>query len=263
MTTGSVVAPAWWNSRVPAFHIDPAGIRDHRLEFSAQESHHLRVRRIRPDEVIDAIDGEGTGYRVRLVSLEGDTAIGEILEVCVEAGESVCHLHLAAAMIKGQRFDTIVEKATEIGVHAIHPLTTARSVVKGEGKLERWQRVALAAAKQCGRSRIPEISAAVPLKDAAAGFNASGTAILVADPRAPQSLDTIWAEAQRVALFVGPEGGFDENELDCLRGYSARSFVWGHRILRADTAAIVLSALVLDQAQRAVSVTTNLTSQGA
>lgn len=239
---------------MPAFHIDPERIQDNTLEFGEEEAHHLRVRRIQPGDVIDAIDGAGTAYRVRLVRLDQHGALGEIIESRPEAGESDCRLHLAAAMIKGQRFDMVVEKATEIGVHAIHPLITSRGIVRGEGKIDRWQRVARAAAKQCGRSRIPDIHAALPLRKVTEAFSAAVTGILVADPHADASLEGIWpAQTREIALFVGPEGGLDDDELACLQTHGARSFVWGDRILRADTAAIVLSALVLDQAQRHTS----------
>ncbi len=236
---------------MPAFHIDPSRIQGAHLQFTADEAHHLRVRRIRPDDIVDAIDGVGTAFRVRLVSLDGDEALGEILEMTSMASESLHELHLVVALIKGQRFDTVVEKATEVGVHTIHPVATQRAVVRGLGKPERWQRVALAAAKQCGRSRVPDILAVADLDQKVADLARQKLLLLVADPDVSGSLQSAWeTHPAGTALFIGPEGGFDSRELACMQASGAHSFAWGKRTLRADTAAIVLSALVLDQASR-------------
>mgnify|MGYP003984202659 FL=1 len=249
---GSAAAPMWWTEdHMPAFLIDPRRIQDGRLEFSAEEAHHIRVRRLREGEVVDAIDGAGTAFRVRLLSLAADVAVCQIEETTPGALESRHELHLVAALIKGQRFDTVVEKATEVGVHTIQPMVTRRTVVKGAGKPERWQRIATAAAKQCGRSRIPDVAQVADLDQIAIQCAAEGMALLVADPTVPGSIEDVWeADKTGIALFVGPEGGFDADEIAFLKDQGARSFVWGERILRADTAAIVLSALVLDQARR-------------
>ena len=236
---------------MPAFLIDPDQIQDHRLSFSTDEAHHLRGRRIRQGEIVDAIDGQGTSYRIRLVLLDGNDAIGEIVEQKQEHAEGQPYLHLAVAMMKGQRFDTVVEKATEIGVHTIQPLLTERGVVRGEGKLERWERIAQAAAKQCGRSHIPEIAKVMEFDSVVTSFAERELSLLVADPGADGSLEENWVPDSRcLALFIGPEGGFHPRELTCLDSQGACSFMWGHHILRADTAAIVLSALVIDRAFR-------------
>ena len=236
---------------MPAFLIDPKRIKDGCLVFSAEEAHHIRVRRISDGEVVDAIDGVGTAFRVRLLNLDADEVVGQILETTPGALESRHELHLVVALLKGQRFDTVVEKATEIGVHTIHPMATQRTVVRGAGKPERWHRIAMAAAKQCGRSRIPEVAQVASLDKIATQCADQGMALLVADPAVPDSIEDVWQAAKTgVALFVGPEGGFNADEIAFLKDQGARSFVWGERILRADTAAIVLSALALDQARR-------------
>lgn len=232
------------------------------LVLEGQEAHHVRVRRYRAGDCIDVIDGCGAGYRARIEDLAPRRVTARVLERLAELGESPVRLHLAAAMLKGSRFDYVVEKATEVGVASITPLLGERVVARpavGSGRLERWQRLATAAAKQCGRSRVPAV--ATPLTPAAAACRLRDACdpLLVAGPAQDGDLAAALAGGQparqttSVALFVGPEGGFEAGEVEALRQLGARFFSWGARTLRAETAAVVLSALVLDRAERRLS----------
>ncbi|MCY3735580.1 MAG: RsmE family RNA methyltransferase [Gemmatimonadaceae bacterium] len=231
---------------MPAFLVDAASVRDGGVVLGAEEAHHVRVRRHRPGDEVDVIDGEGKGYRIRIQAIEDERVTGRIVERRSDLGESPVRLHLAAAIVKGLRFDLVVEKATEVGVASITPVTARRSVARPGGRGDRWRRLARSAAKQCGRSRVPPVSEPVPLLDAAGAMAADGARLLVADPAAPGDLRSVCDPGVRsAALFVGPEGGFAPEELHALGSLGARVFAWGNRRLRAETAAVVLSAMVI------------------
>ena len=231
---------------MPAFFVDSLAVRDDEVALEGEEAHHVRVRRHRPGDEVDVIDGAGKGYRILIQTIEDGRVTGRIVRRMEDLGESRVRLHLAAAVVKGVRFDLAVEKATEVGVASIIPVTARRSVVRSGGRVDRWRRLARAAAKQCGRSRVPQVREPAPLLEAAAAMAAEGLQLLVADPAAPGDLRSVCEDRTRaVALFVGPEGGFDPEELQALSHLGARMFAWGNRRLRAETAAVVLSAMVI------------------
>jgi len=231
---------------MPAFFVDSVAVRGDGVVLRDQEAHHVRVRRHRPGDEVDVIDGEGKGYRIRLQAVEEGRVTGRILRRVENLGESPVRLHLAAAVVKGGRFDLVVEKATEVGVASITPVTARRSVARPGRRGDRWRRLARSAAKQCGRSRVPRVGEPVPLLEAATALAAESMPLLVADPAAPADLRAVCeAPGRQAALFVGPEGGFGPEELEGLSRLGARVFAWGDRRLRAETAAVVLSAMVL------------------
>ena len=237
---------------MPGFWVDPEDVGDERLVLRGDEAHHLlRVRRYGPGDEIEAVDGVGCCYRVRIEQVGESEVEAGIVTRMPEKGESPVRLHLAPALIKGQGFEFVVEKATEVGVASIRPLAVERDVV-GPGsqrKRDRWQRLARAATKQCGRSRMPLVGAPQSLGDVLAGLARDCDAIWLATPDGQvPATEAIAARGAvgAVGLLVGPEGGFTAAEVDLARAAGAVAFTWGDRILRADTAGVVLAALVLD-----------------
>lgn len=231
---------------MPAFFVDSVAVCGDGVVLQADEARHVRVRRHRPGDEVDVIDGEGRGYRIRLQTVEEGRVTGRIVRRMADLGESPVRLHLAAALVKGGRFDLVVEKATEVGVASITPVTARRSVARPGRRGDRWRRLARSAAKQCGRSRVPQVREPVPLFQAAEALAEQEVRLLVADPAAPGDLRSVCEPGSReAALFVGPEGGFETEEVEGLSRLGARVFAWGNRRLRAETAAVVLSAMVL------------------
>lgn len=242
------------------FLVRPEDVEDDLLILRGSEAHHLvRVRRHRPGERVEVIDGSGTFFEVSISSIEGDTVVCRILERREEKGESPVRLCLAPALVKGQRFDFVVEKGTEVGVDAFAPLVTVRGVARpgSENKIERWRRLAQAATKQCGRSRLPQIFSPAPLGEVIDRFILEQRLALMAIPHGNgRDLHALLSERRppRVGLLIGPEGGFAPEEEEEARDAGVEFFSWGDRTLRADTASIVLAALVLHEAERAVTV---------
>ena len=240
---------------MPGFWVEPEDVGESRLVLRGDEAHHLtRVRRYGPGDEVEAVDGVGCCYRVRVERVAPGVVEAEILARLPEKGESPVRLVLAPALLKGQRFDFIVEKATEVGVAAIMPLFSERGIVRvgKERKIERWQRLAQAATKQCGRSRVPKIDAPRSLHELLGNLLTICDTVLLATPgESEQAFATGQAKGAgaSVGLLVGPEGGFTHDEVERARGAGAVPFAWGERVLRADTAGIVLAALVLHAAE--------------
>lgn len=239
------------------FLVDRADVQADTLVLRGEEAHHLaRVRRHRQGEVVEVVDGVGGWYQVRLESLDRDEVRAQILEHQQERGESQVRLTLAAALVKGQRFDFLVEKATELGVAALVPLLTERGVVRpgSEHKPARWQHLARAALKQCGRSRLPLIAAPAALGAVVGAGVEEGQLVLLAAPTGGDELRDclVGCSAGRVILAVGPEGGFSPDEVAAARRQGARVFSWGNRVLRSETAGMVLAALVLHEAEHSL-----------
>jgi 16S rRNA (uracil1498-N3)-methyltransferase len=223
-------------------------------DLAARLSRVLRLRR--GDEIV-LFDGEGAEARARLDTLDERAAMATVLQRLEPRPEPRLRVHLYAAIAKGDRFDWLVEKATEIGACRVVPLICARSVVKtGEGpRLDRWRRIAVEAAEQCGRSFVPDVDA--PQSFARALVDAPGIKLLPyesADERTPniqhaldEQVDALFA-LREVSVFVGPEGGFDDGEVAAAGDAGAVIVTLGRRILRSETAAIVALTLVLHAA---------------
>ena len=149
-----------------SFYVKPDMVFGNELIFSEDEAHHLsRVIRKKKGDVVWAVDGEGTAYEVEILYIEKNQVRARILRTRRRIGEPVAEVTLAQGILKGEKFDWLVEKAVEIGVRKIIPLISEYSIaVAGPQKIARWKRIALSAMKQSGRSILPEISLAQPLK---------------------------------------------------------------------------------------------------
>ena len=211
------------------------------VRLDAARSHRLRsVLRLRPGDGLAAFDGSGGEWAATVTGLaaEGVTLrIGEPVEPLSEPPAAVT---LLCAFPRGQRGDWIVEKATELGVAAITPLASDRSVMQpGEGRIERWRRIAIEAAEQCGRASLPAFGEEPP----AAALR------LIADPGAAQTVAEAVTGASSapaaVAIYIGPEGGWTVEERERLVADGALPVSLGPRRLRVETAAIVTLAQTL------------------
>lgn len=228
----------------------PAALRTgttHQLPESAA-LHVTRVLRLAAGDPITLFDGTGTDYDavLKVVARSGVSA-------GVGAGRTVDHespldVTLLQGVSRGPRMDTVVQKATELGVRRLQPVLTGRSVVRldagrAEARLEHWRRVVISACEQCGRSVLPEVLPACPLDDALAALR-PGTVGLTLDPRGESRLDELLGTGNPVALAIGPEGGFTEDEIRALTRAGFRGLRLGPRILRTETAPLAALAIL-------------------
>jgi 16S rRNA (uracil1498-N3)-methyltransferase len=206
-----------------------------RLELPRDEAQHVfKVLRGREGDLIEVVDARG---RLLLAELGGQQTAVVVVEP--EAPAEEVGVALYQAVPKGGRMDLVVEKATEVGATAIVPLLTERGIVKPrEGKVERWRRVAKAAARQSLRLRVPIVEEPVSFLEAARGAGEAG--ILMHNASRLKPVEAVVEEGARV--FVGPEGGWSEEELKMAEEAGLALAQLGPYRLRSETAGIVAVA---------------------
>ena len=230
---------------MPRFHIRPEAIQADRIVFDEQETRHLaRVLRLRPGDVVQVVDGQGTEFTVRLESVEARRAAGTILARSSSVTESPLAITLAQGIPKGDKMEWIVRSVTELGVCRIVPLLTERSIVRLEpgrwrDRARRWQRVAKEAAKQCGRAVIPSVEAPRSFQEFAAADWSVDLALCLWEGEHRGLSEVLQATPGPVGsalLVVGPEGGLARQEVETLEAGGFKSAGLGPRILRTETA---------------------------
>ena len=208
------------------------------LRLPEEEGRHLfKVLRARTGEIIEVVDGSRRLFDAELTQGREATITEERPAPSDEGGVT-----LYQAVPKGRHMDLVVEKATELGVGTIVPLATEHGVVRldrGDGKVERWRRVATAAARQSQRLRVPEVREALPFTEAVEEAGESG--VLLHNGLALPPLEAT-VSGGTVSLFVGPEGGFSEGELDLAVKGGIRLASLGPFRLRSETAGMVAVA---------------------
>jgi len=232
------------------FFVDPADVGPGQLVLrGAEYNHAARVLRKQAGERIIAVDGCGRRYEGPIVAL-GSGELTVAIESAVEGGgEPRLRLTLAQGLLKGGMFDWVVEKGTEIGISVFQPMITAHTLVEGRGREGRWQEKARAAMKQCGRSLAPVVR---PVAGFARALEAAGgEALFIAWEEAevaPAGLAEALAGRTAATLFIGPEGGFSEEEVALASAAGARTISLGPRRLRSETAALTAAVRLLDAA---------------
>jgi 16S rRNA (uracil1498-N3)-methyltransferase len=237
---------------VHRFAIAPEQIDGERVTFDHDETRHLaRVLRLRPGDLVLATDGQGREYTVRIERI-GAAATGTVLEIAARPTESPVAVILVQGVPKGDRMETIIRGATELGVVHIVPAIAARTVVKLEGgrwreRTDRWQRVAREAAKQSGRAVIPQVSTPTRLGPALEAVGPTALRICLWEgERHPllKVLNDVVEAPATVALVVGPEGGLASDEVEQARRLGWMIAGLGPRILRTETASLAAVAVI-------------------
>jgi 16S rRNA (uracil1498-N3)-methyltransferase len=209
--------------------------------------HLVRVLRLGEGDALRIFDGEGHEFEAVIESVRRDEVTVRIGAEVANNVESPLSITLLQGVARGDKMDTILQKATELGVTRIVPLLLARSTVKlgADGiarRHEHWLAVIASACEQCGRSRLPQLDPAAQL-EAALAMGDGGLRLLLAPDASAASLPALLAAhphaAQRgVCLLVGPEGGFDEGEVTLALASGYRPCRLGPRVLRTETAGI-------------------------
>lgn len=215
------------------------------ITLALEETRHLRdVLRLKENVQVQVFDGDGNEFLCAIQVIGKKEAVLRILEqIAPTAPESDLDLTLAAALLKGEKFDLIVQKAVELGVTKLVPLNTKRADVKlkeTEKRLERWRKIALEAAKQSGRAKLMNIES--PLDYEKFIQTADGTRILFAE-RGGESFSAI-ENTKKVTAVVGAEGGWEASEIEAARSNEFQIVTLSGRILRAETAAISIAAVL-------------------
>ena len=231
---------------MPRFHCPTPLHTGLSLSLPAGAARHVQVLRTQPGDVITLFNGEGGEFDATVTRMgrsDVDVEVGAHRAVEREAARAV---HLLVGITANERMDWLVEKATELGVASITPLVAERSVLKLKGeradkKLAHWQGVAVAAAEQCGRNRVPTVHAAVTLKEWLVRAEA-GERWVLSLSEGTQALSAMAGSAP-VTVLSGPEGGLSPSEEANALAAGFVPVTLGPRVLRAETAPLAVLAV--------------------
>ncbi len=234
------------------FFVLPERIQGEEVVLTEQ-AHQIRdVLRLKAGERIIVLDNEGWEYEVELTAAGRSEVRGKVVEKREATGEPGVRITLYQSLLAREKFEWVLQKCTEIGVAGFVPVVTERSVVRDSGikasRLRRWRRIIQEAAEQSHRGRLPEMAAPVKFEEAVRGLDGFDMSLIAAPEAGNRSLRAYLGGgkgAGSIALFIGPEGGFTEDEVGQACRSGAVAFSLGERILRTETAAVVASSVIL------------------
>lgn len=236
------------------FFIEPERVKDDKILLEGELAHHINhVLRMTSGEEVTLADGCGHLYHGRLSAFGKDTVTAEILSVSEVKGETKTAITLYQGMPKGDKLELIIQKCTELGVDAIVPVFTKRSVVKLDSskaakKTERWQKIAQEASQQSKRITVPTIRQPLSWTQLLDVIEPEELTLVLWEDEATQGLKTLLEATrlpERINLIIGPEGGLEEAEVQALKAIGAHSTSLGKRILRTETAGLAALTMVL------------------
>ncbi len=231
------------------FFVPPEALAGEVVPLEGEVLHHLgTVLRSRPGEEVLLLDGEGLLCRCRIDLLGRRSGRAQVLERWREEENSL-PVRLLQALPKGDKFDLVLQKGTELGVTSFVPVLAGRSVAgltkdRGDSRLHRWRRIAGEAARQCRRPLLPTVTAPVPLAEALAGCEDSLRLMLWEEENRPLAEVLSGIAPTSVAILVGPEGGFAPAEARLAKASGFLPVRIGPRILRTETAGFAVAAIL-------------------
>ena len=236
------------------FFVEPSQIGEKEIVITGPDVNHIRnVLRMRAGEELLAADGQGSEYRCILRELQDSEIRAEICRRLGSSAELPSRITLFQGLPKSDKMDLIIQKCVELGVFRVVPMTTKRTVVKLDAKKEesrrkRWTAVSESAAKQSGRGIIPEISGVQSFREAVEEAGELDVCLIPYEKaenmaRTREILSGIPAGAS-IGVFIGPEGGFEEEEVREAMAAGARPITLGRRILRTETAGMAVLAML-------------------
>lgn len=237
------------------FFVTPSQVEGERIYIEGSDVNHMKnVLRMRPGEAVAISDGDNLKYRCVVEGYEEGRAVLAIQQRMPVYTELPCRITLFQGMPKQDKMELIVQKAVELGASQVVPVATRRSVVKldekkAAKKLQRWQQIAESAAKQAGRGYIPQVSSVLSYQEA---LEKAGELDVLLIPyelaegmeEARKVVASI-AQGQSVGIFIGPEGGFEKEEVDAAIHQGAKAITLGRRILRTETAGLAILSILM------------------
>lgn len=230
--------PAWPPKSAPRLFVEDELIADQTLSIEGQHAHYLgKVMRVQPGDAIILCDNVSGEWLATVDTVE-KRRIHATLARKLRDRETPPDLWLCPALLKKDRFDWVIEKATELGVAEIRPVVTRRCVAD-KLNLGRAKTIAIEAAEQCARTALPELHPPLSLKDLLRDWSEDRTLFFADEEGGADALASFTANSRPAAILIGPEGGFDDAEREVIRAHpNTVAISLGQRILRGETAAI-------------------------
>lgn len=238
--------------RLHKFFVDIKQIDDENIYIEGRDFTHIkRVLRLRPKDTIE-VSCNGTNYICEISEIGKDSIKTDILSIFLGNGEPDVEITLFQGLAKGSKMDYIIQKCVEIGVKDFYAVETGRAVVKinspkkEASKIDRWQIIAEEAAKQSKRDYIPHIKGIISFTEMIELLKEEGNIIIPYENEENLSIkEGLKGIEGRINLIIGPEGGFEEEEIKSLEEMGAKIVTLGRRILRTETAGLVASTIIL------------------
>lgn len=237
------------------FFVTPDQVKEKEIWIEGSDVNHIRnVLRMKTGEKLEISDGNNRKYLCAVMEMDTDAVRTEIIEEYESDTELPSRIYLFQGLPKSDKMDLIVQKAVELGAYEIIPVEMKRSVVrldekKAAKKTDRWNEIAKSAAKQAGRGLIPEVKRVMKYKEALAYARELDVVLLPYELASgmegtKQVIDQIKA-GQSVGIFIGPEGGFETEEVEQGTAAGAKTVTLGRRILRTETAGLAVLSILM------------------
>ena len=237
------------------FFADPTQVAEDTIFITGPDVNHMKhVLRMKPGEEVLISDGTGRDYTCEVEAFEPDRAVVRIHSVCDSRMELPAEIWLFQGLPKADKMELVIQKAVELGAFEVIPVAMKRSVVKldakkAESKVKRWNAIAESAAKQSKRSILPQVSDVVTFAQAVKMAENCQIKLLpyeCADgmEKTKRLIENI-TPGQDIAVFIGPEGGFDLDELELAKEAGCEIITLGKRILRTETAGMMLLSVLM------------------
>jgi len=240
------------------FFVEPFQIQGNRVVIEGNDVNHIKnVLRMKSGEELSVSNGvDGKEYRCGILSFEEEQIICEIRFIKEDGVELPSQIYLFQGLPKGDKMELIIQKCVELGVYAVVPVAAKRCVVKlddkkSKSKIARWQSIAEAAAKQSKRRMVPEITDVMSFRQALEFVKDFDVKLipyeLAEDMGKTKEIISHLKPGQKIAIFIGPEGGFDEGEVQAAMEKGVEPVTLGKRILRTETAGFTVLSWMMYQ----------------
>lgn len=242
---------------MPRFFVKTNQIQDETIKILGEDVNHIKnVLRKNIDNEIEICNQEnGKAYHCKILKIKDDEILCNIIEE-MQKQENKIKVDIYQGLPKSDKMEFIIQKSVELGVNSIIPVRMARCVVKidkknEKKKLERWNKISESAAKQCGRSYIPEVKPIIEIKDIKNLKNAYDEIIVAYENEKENYIKKELTKLKelkqelKIAILIGPEGGLDKNEVMLLKENGANIVTLGNRILRTETVALNMLSIIM------------------
>jgi len=241
---------------MPKFFVKNNQINENVVSIIGTDVNHIiNVLRLKVDDEIQVCnEDKGINYNTIITEINKEFVKCNIVETIESNSEANVHINILQGLPKAEKMELIIQKCTELGVKEITPVEMERCIVKLDGKsenkkVERWQKIAEVAAKQSGRDKIPHINSVINIKNVCNILENYDIVLVPYENEKNVTLKEVLAKLPKkdlkIAIIIGPEGGFEKKEIKMLEEQNCKIVTLGNRILRTETVAIAMTSVIL------------------